>query len=179
MEQLLALSPLPIGFALLMLEVHLMLRLSPRYYRLVCRVPTRPVTLPDNLPDDALLRGEGLEVCVGWDGIQVRSTRKKHHILLRVDRGGQARAGAAVCMWLCLAVWLGVVGLLAVASVGRPLAEMLAMLSGSLVMLAGLGALLRWRTSKMIAGVEKLLSVYGAGEGDALRRRAAIPETAG
>lgn len=178
MELLLAMMPLLAVVGGIALEVGLTLRLSPRYFRLVCRVPTRPVRLPDDLPDDLLLRDRALEVRVSPGGIQARSTRRKHHVLLRIDRAGQARAGAAVSMWLYLVTAIGVLGILAAAALSHPLLTALGLLVGIGTVAGGTGLLLRWRTRRMVDDVERLIAV-GAGAGGAGRRRASIPETAG
>jgi hypothetical protein len=157
MTTLATVTPLLIIFGLFLMDITLMLRLSRRYYRLVCVVPAGSVALPAVMPRGRLC-GEDLEVAADPDGLQVRSTRRKHHILLRVTPDGRVRAGAAACMWLCLVGWVSVVGLMGVVALGRPLIELLGMLTVSGGMIVGVGLLLRWRTRRMIAVLERVLT---------------------
>lgn len=158
MELLTAMAVFSALVGSLLLDVHLLHQLNRWYYRLVCRIPTQPVRLAALPEPGRPIRGESLVVGISSEGLQVRSTRKKHHVLLRVEADGTVRAGASVWMWLCLLVWLGVMGLMAAASLHHPLHHAALLLSGVVVTTGACWALLRSRTRAMVAATERVVA---------------------
>jgi len=134
-------------------------RMGRHYYQAVCRVPMRRADIPLlPLPPASLSHEKrGVVVVASCDGVQVRSSNPKNHLLLRIDGDGRVWAGTQLVMWLVLTAWTACLALMAIAALYQPPQSAALLLVAMAATVGGTGALLWWQAHRLLTATEAAL----------------------